>query len=204
MFIKIRITKVIDMIKRPKMHNWFDSNVQCNAKYIPVSSRRRLNQLDPTIFTTASAEDPQYSPWPSPRTAQLPCHPRDGGRTWELNTSSAGSLFDHWQLLACLWWHEAREQQSEEDWWLVYPSMSRKHRHCWWWRYPQPYPQWWVYCHEPEAWLVIMVWEWWSKHTFLPKSAIDFSIPTKSSASVFRTTGVTRPFSVATATLIST
>lgn len=40
--------------------------------------------------------------------------------------------------------------------------------------------------------------------TFLPRSAIAFSMPTMSKLSAFRTTGVTRPFSVATATLMST
>lgn len=40
--------------------------------------------------------------------------------------------------------------------------------------------------------------------TFLPSSEIAASIPTMSSVSAFRTTGVTRPFSVATATLTST
>lgn len=40
--------------------------------------------------------------------------------------------------------------------------------------------------------------------TFFPRSAMAFSIPTRSLPSVLRTTGVTRPFSVATATLMST
>lgn len=40
--------------------------------------------------------------------------------------------------------------------------------------------------------------------TFLPKSAMALSMPTISSVFAFRTTGVTRPFSVATATLTST
>ena len=40
--------------------------------------------------------------------------------------------------------------------------------------------------------------------TFLPRVAMAFSIPTRLRDSAFRTTGVTRPFSVATATLIST
>ena len=43
-----------------------------------------------------------------------------------------------------------------------------------------------------------------SSITFLPRSAMDFSMPTRSMDSVLRTTGVTRPFSVATATLMST
>lgn len=40
--------------------------------------------------------------------------------------------------------------------------------------------------------------------TFLPSSAIDFSISIMSMLSALRTTGVTRPFGVATATLMST
>lgn len=40
--------------------------------------------------------------------------------------------------------------------------------------------------------------------TFLPKSAMDFSMVIMSMFSTLRTTGVTSPFSVATATLIST
>lgn len=42
------------------------------------------------------------------------------------------------------------------------------------------------------------------ERTFLPISAMAFSIPMMSFVSAFLTTGVTRPFSVATATLIST
>lgn len=42
------------------------------------------------------------------------------------------------------------------------------------------------------------------RQTFLPRSAMDFSMPIISNDSAFRTTGVTRPFSVATATLMST
>lgn len=40
--------------------------------------------------------------------------------------------------------------------------------------------------------------------TFLPSSAMAFSMPTISRASALRTTGVTNPFSVETATLMST
>jgi len=40
--------------------------------------------------------------------------------------------------------------------------------------------------------------------TFLPREAISFSMPIMSMASALRTTGVTRPFSVATATEMST